>query len=229
MPAEGGQPQVRQPARDRAEHGYAVPCQLRLPAHDDRGDHRDQQARDLGGGCPGSQHDRDDPGRHRQVGRVCLRDRADNVREPNRDVLARDGHSQHVGELPGSHLDADAGEEPDQDGTGQEVRQEPEPGQPGQQQQSASEQGRQPGQPDVVWRTSDRVPGQGRAEYGHGGGVRADDKVARGTQDGEHGHREQQRVQAGHHRHPGDLRVPERHGDAHGGQGDTGQQVRRDL
>ena len=56
----------------------------------------------------------------------------------------RDGHPQHVGELPGGHLDTDAGEEPDQDGTGQEIRQEPEPGQPGQQQQPASEQGPSP-------------------------------------------------------------------------------------
>ena len=66
------------------------------------------------------------------------------------------------GDLPGGHLDADAGEESDQDGTGQEIRQEPEPGQPGQQQQPAGEQGRQPGQPNVLRRASDREPGQGR-------------------------------------------------------------------
>ena len=33
---------------------------------------------------------------------------------------------------------------------GQEIRQEPEPGQPGQQQQTSREQGREPGQPDVL-------------------------------------------------------------------------------
>jgi hypothetical protein len=86
---------------------------------------------------------------------------------------------EHVGELPGSHLDADAGEEPDQEGAGQEIRQEPEPGQPGQQQQPAREQGREPGQPDVLLRASGREPGQGRAEYGRGGGVRADGEMAR--------------------------------------------------
>jgi len=170
---------VWQPLWDGAEHGHPVPGQVHLPAHDDRGDHRDQQARDLAGDRPGSQHDHDDPGRHRQIGRVCLRERAGNVQEPGRGGLVRDGHPQHVGELPGCHLDADAGEEPDQDGPGQEVRQEPDPSQPGQQQEAASEQGRKPGQPDVLRRAKDRDPGEGRANYGRGGGVRADDKVAR--------------------------------------------------
>jgi hypothetical protein len=32
---------------------------------------------------------------------------------------------EHLGELPGRHLDADAGEESDQDGARQEIRQEP--------------------------------------------------------------------------------------------------------
>jgi hypothetical protein len=86
---------------------------------------------------------------------------------------------EHVWELPGSDLDADAGEEPDQDGAGQEVRQEPEPGQPGQQQQPVREQGRQPGQPDVLRRPSGREPGQGRGEDGRGGRIRADDEMAR--------------------------------------------------
>ena len=81
---------------------------------------------------------------------MCLLERADNVQEPGRGGLIRDRYPQHVGELPGSHLDADAGEESDQDGTGQEIRQEPEPGQPGQQHQPASEQRRKPGQPDVL-------------------------------------------------------------------------------
>ena len=35
--------------------------------------------------------------------------------------------------------------------------------------------------------------------------------------------------QAGDHRHSSDLRVPESHRDAHGGQGDTGNHVRREV
>ena len=179
MPAERGQPQVRQPARDGSEHGHAAPGQAGRPAHDDRGDHRDQQARDPAVDPPGSQHDHDDPGRHRHICPVYLRQRPRHVQEPGRGALAGDSDPQHVGELPGSHLDTDAGEEPDQDGPGQEIRQEPEPGQPGQQQQPASEQGREPGQPDVLRRADGREPGQGRAEYGRGGRIRADDEMAR--------------------------------------------------
>jgi len=62
---------------------------------------------------------------------------------------------------------------------GQEIRQEPEPGQPGQQQQPAREQGHEPGQPDVLRRASGRQPGEGRADYGRSGGVRGDDDMAR--------------------------------------------------
>ena len=57
----------------------------------------------------------------------------------------------------------------------------------------------------------------------------ADDEMARRTEDGEHGHRQQQRVQAGHHRHPGDLRVPESLRDAQGGQRHAGEHVPRHL
>ena len=132
MPAERGQPQVRQPPRDGAEHGHATPGQIRRPAHDDRHDHRDQQARDPAVGPAGSQHDHDDPGRHRHICPVYLRQRPHHLQEPGRGAPAGGGDPQHVGKLPGGHLDADAGEESDQDGPGQEIRQEPEPGQPGQ-------------------------------------------------------------------------------------------------
>ena len=179
MPAERGQRQVRQPARDGSEYGHAAPGQAGRLAHDDRGDHGDQQARDPAVDPAGSQHDQDDPGRYRHICPVYLRQGAHHLQEPGRGALAGGSHPEHVGELPGSHLDTDAGEEPDQDGAGQEIRQEPEPGQPGQQQQPAREQGRQSGQPDVLRRVGGREPGQGRAEYGRGGRVRADDEMAR--------------------------------------------------
>ena len=150
VPAERGQPEVRQPARDGAEHGHAVPGQVRGPAHDDRGDHRDQRPGNLAVDPAGGQHDHDDPGRHRQISpRAPAGARAAMSRSLVRVLLPGGSHPEHVGELAGSHLDTDAGEESDQDGAGQEIRQEPEPGQPGQQQQPAGEQGREPGQPDV--------------------------------------------------------------------------------
>ncbi len=110
---------------------------------------------------------------------MYLWQRPRDVQELGRGALARGSDPQHVGELPGGDLDTDAGEEPDQDGPGQEIRQESEPGQPGQQQQPAREQGHESGQPDVLLRASDREPGQGRAEYGRGGGVSADNEMAR--------------------------------------------------
>ena len=100
------------------------------------------------------------------------------LQEPAQRAAARGTDPEHVRELPGSHLDADAGEEPDQHRAGQEIGQESEPGQPGQQQQPAGQQRCQPGQPHVFRRPSRRQPGQGRAEQGRGGGVRADDQVA---------------------------------------------------
>ena len=175
MPAECGQPEVRQSTRQGPEYRHPVRRQVRRPAHDDRGDHRDQQAWDPGVDRPGRQHDCEDTGRYGQICRTYLRKRADNVDEPGRGARVHHGYPQHVGELPGGHLDADAGEESDQDGTGQEVRQEPEPGQPGQQQQAAGEQGGKPGQPDVLRRADDRITGKGRTEDGSGGGVRTDD------------------------------------------------------
>jgi hypothetical protein len=165
MSAERGQRQVRQPARDGPKHGHAAPGQASHPAHDDRGDHGDQQARDPAVDPAGSQHDHDDPGRHRHICPVYLRQRAHHLQELGRGALAGDSHPEHVRELPGGDPDTDAGKEPDQHGPGQEIRQEPEPGQPGQQQQPAREQGRQ--------------PGQGRAEDGRCGRIRADDEMAR--------------------------------------------------
>ncbi len=86
-------------------------------------------------------------------------------------------YSEHVRELTGGHLDTDAGEEPDQDGAGQEVRQEPEAGQPRQQQQPTCQQGHQSRQLHVSRRPRDRESGEGCAEDRCGRGVGADHEV----------------------------------------------------
>ena len=142
---------------------------------------------------------------------------------------ARGSHPEHVRELAGSHLDTDAGEEPDQDGAGQEIRQEPEPGQPGKQQQRPGQQGREPGQLHVSRDPATASPARAAARMTAVAESAADDEVTRGTENGEHDHRQQHRVQAGHHRHPGDLRVPEDLRDAQGGQRQAGEHVRRYL
>ena len=91
---------------------------------------------------------------------------------------------------------------------------------------AAGEQGREPGQLDVALRPGHRETGKRGGEYDRGSGIRGHHEVARRTEDGEHGHRQQHRVQAGHHRHPGDLRVPEDLGDAQGGQRQAREHIR---
>jgi hypothetical protein len=152
--------------------------QVRCPAHNDRADDRDQRTRNPAGDPAGSERDHDDRDRHRHGFPVRVRELAEGVREPAQGAGAGGLDPEHVRQLPGGHLDADAGEEAEQDGAGQEVRQEAEPGQPGQQQQSAGEQRGEPGQLDVFRRSGGRQPGEGGSENGCGGGVRADGEVA---------------------------------------------------
>ena len=121
----GRQPQARKPARDRPDYGHAAAGQIRGPAHADRDDHRDQRPRDPAGDLARRKHDQDDPGRHRHVCPFYVRERAHRVQEPGRGLFARRGYPEHVRELAGSHLDTDAGKEPDQHGAGKEIRQEP--------------------------------------------------------------------------------------------------------
>ena len=208
MPAEAGQAQVRQPAWQVPEHGHAVLRQVHGPAQDDRGDHRDQQAGYLAVDHPGGQDYRDDPCRDRQIRGVP----GGSARAISRSLGRVLGSVTVIPSMSGSCLAATWMPMPARNPTrtvrDRKFARKPEPGQPGQQQQDAREQGREPGQPDVLRRARDRMAGDGRAEDGSGGGVCADDKVTRRAKDGEGGHREQQRVQAGHHRHPGDLRVP---------------------
>ena len=128
-------------------------------------------------------HDQDDPGRHCHVCPIYVRERAHRVQEPGRGLFARRGYPEHVRELAGSHLDTDASEEPDQHGAGKEIRQEPEPGQPGKQQHRPGQQGREPGQPDVSLRPGHRETGKRGGEYDGGSGIRGHHEVTRRTED----------------------------------------------
>ena len=220
-----GSPRLGQPARDGPDHGDAVAGQIRGPAHADGGDHRDQQARDPAVDQASHDHDRDDRDRDRHVGPVHVREHADGVHELGQGLPARGGDPEHVGQLPGRYLDADAGQEPHQHGTGQEVGQEAEPGQPGREQHRASQQGRQPGQPDVSLRARHRQAGERGGEYGRGRGIRGHHEVAGRTEDGVRRHRQEHRVQAGDQGHPGDLGVAENRGDAEGGKREAGQHL----
>ena len=173
----------------------------------------------------GHDHDHDDRDRDRHVGPVHVRERADGVHELGQGLPARGGDPEHVGQLPDRYLDADAGQEPDQHGTGQEVGQEAEPGQPGREQHPAGQQGRQPGQPDVPLRARRRQTGERGGEYDRGRGIRGHHEVAGRTEDGVRRHRQEHRVQAGDQGHPGDLGVAENRGDAEGGEREAGQHL----
>jgi hypothetical protein len=197
VPAEGRQSQAGQPARDGPDHGSAVAGQIRGPAHGDRGDHRDEQARDPAVDPADHDDDRDDGDRHRHVRPVHVREHADGVRELGQGLPARGGDPEHVGQLPDRYLDADAGQEADQHGAGQEVGQEAEPGQPGHEQHPGGQQGRQPGQPDVSLRAGHRQAGERGGEDGRGRGIRGHHEVAGRTEDGVRRHRQEHRVQAG--------------------------------
>ena len=83
-----------------------------------------------------------------------------------------------------------------------------------------------PASSDVAWRPGHRQTGKRGGKYDGGSRIRGHHEVARRTEDRVHGHRQQHRVQAGHHRHPGDLRVPEDLGDAQGGQRQAGEHIR---
>ena len=225
MHAQRGQRERRQPAGHVAEHAHPMAGQVGRPAGHDGAGHREQRARDPAGDPPGAQHHRDDRGRDGGGQRLGLGQRGQGLPELDHRVRAGRGHPEHVRQLPERHLDADPGQEAEQHRAGQEVGQEAQPGQPGQDEQHAGEQRGQPGQLDVAGRARDGQPDQGAGQQGGGGRVRGHHQVPRGAQHGEQRHRQQQRVQAGDHRHPGDPGVAEHLGDAHRGQRDPGQQI----
>jgi hypothetical protein len=109
---------------------------------------------------------------------VRIRERAHHPQQLGKALLARGSDPEHVRELADSHLNADAGQEPNQHRAGQEIRHEPEPGQPGEQEQPADQQGRHPGQPDVSLRPGHRQAGEGGGEDDGGCRVGGHDEVA---------------------------------------------------
>ena len=220
-----GQPEGGQPAGDVAEHADPVGGQVHRPADDDRADHRDQRAGDPAGDHRAAIITAMTPSDTATVSRG-----PGAARPPSRASLITVCGLGAVtpsmsGSCPMATWMPDPGEEAEQHGAGQEVGQEAEPGQPGQQQQPAGEQRASPASPTYAADAGVGQPDQRAGQDGRGGRVRRHDQVPGRTQHGEHGQRQQQRVQAGHHRHPGDPRVAEHLGDAQRGQRDPGQQV----
>ncbi len=199
--------------RHRSENRDVVRRQVHHLAHDDGGDDREQGAGHLGGKTPHRDDDHDDGERDQGGGALHMTERTQRVDELDHGSAARRGHAEHLRQLAHGDLDADAGQEAEQDGARQEVRQEPEPHDPREHQEHTGEQGRGPGELHVVRRPRNRDTGQAGGQDGGGRGVGADHQVPRGAEHGEEQHGQEHRVEAGDRRHSGDLGVAEHFGD----------------
>ena len=144
-------------------------------------------------------------------------------------VAAALGDAEQVRDLPRQHLDADAGEESDQHRRAKEVPDEAQPQQTRHEQQRTADQRRQAGHGEPVLRagrdSGDAETAQARGEHRGGGRVRAHDEQPRGAQQDEDQGGEDDRVEPGHDRRPGNGRVAHHLGNRHSGQRETGDDV----
>ena len=122
----------RSAGNDGADHGEDRPGKLRRePLADD--EHEDHAQRDGDGRCARGA------------------DVAQRVPELCHRVPTAAADAEHAGDLPGCHLDADAGEEADEHRAREEVGEEAQAGDAGEQQQRAGEDREHPRECDVVW------------------------------------------------------------------------------
>jgi hypothetical protein len=124
-----------------------------------------------------------------------------------------------------AHLKPDAGQEPDQHRPGQEIGQEAQPEDARQEQQPGAEQGHHLDQVHVMGGLGLGHVRQAAGEDGGGGRVRRDHQVAGRAEDREGDQRQEDGVETGNHRGPGDPRIAEDLGDVHGGQGHPRQGI----
>ena len=215
---------VRQPAGHWAEDGDVVRCEVEDPAERDHADHRDKAAgnrldrpREHDQDCQHrGGHERrlprelaDVPQREPELAHVAAQQSA------RVDGLRRD--SEHPADLAHRHLNADAGQEADEDGAREEVGEEAEPGDPSDEEEGRCEQRAEARERDPLRRrgleprdAESRDP----CVHDHGGRrIGADDEMPRRAEERERGDRDQDGVEAGDHRHPGELRVPHDLGD----------------
>ena len=132
---------------------------------------------------------------------------------PDRAAVAV-GDAEHPGDLAHRHLDADTGQEADQHRAREEVGEEAEPQQPRQEEEPGGDQREHPGERDVLRRAGRRHAGEAGGEDRRRRRVGADDEVPRRAEHREEGDRDEDRVEARDHGHPGDLRVAHDLGDA---------------
>ena len=206
------------------------PGEVEHVAQDDHPDDRDERAGDLLVDAPQAHDDGQDGDRHGQGGQTGLtvRDRLERVAELLEGRAAALADAEQPAELAERHLDADAGQEADEDAVREEVGDEPEPQKASGDHEHAAHESRE---------SSHRDPLRGRGCTGGGDTAEADrqdgsrrrvgahDEVARRAEDGEGQHRQDQGVEPGDDRHLRDLRVAHDLGHRERGQRGAGDEL----
>jgi hypothetical protein len=136
-------------------------------------------------------------------------------------------NAEHARDLPDRHLDADTGQEADQDRAGQEIGQESQLYQAGEDQEQGRHEGQNSGICYVLRRARGSQPGQARRHDGRSSRVSADHQVPGGAKQREQGGWDQDGIQAGHYRHPGDLGVAHDFRDGESGERNTCDNIDR--
>ncbi len=160
-----------------------------------------------------------------RVGRLVstVRDRLEGIAELLEGRAAALADAEQPAELAERHLDADTGQEADEDAVGQEVGDEPEPQQASGDHEHAAHESRESGHRDPLRGrgcTGGGDPAEADRQDGSRRRVGTHDEVARRPEDGEGQHGQDQGVEPGDDRHLRDLRVA--HDLGHGERGQCG-------
>ena len=146
---------------------------------------------------------------------------------PGDRVAGRGVDAEHPADLTARHLDADTGQEADEDRARQEVGEESEPDDACQQQHGGGDEGEQSCQRNVLIRPRGRHAGEAGSHDRGRRRVSPDDEVPRRSEHCEDEHRQQDRVEPGDDRHAGDVGVAHHLGDGERGEREASEHLRR--
>ena len=218
-----GMREVRQAAGYRADDCDAVSGEVPDCAGRGCADDGQHGAGHFGGESAKSEDEGEYGEGDEQRRQMQLREAAADFGELNDGLVGVDLDAEHLAENRDADLKADAGEEADEYGLGEEVGDEAELEQAREQQKTGGEQRHQASQGDVACAGGGRHAGESAAKDRRGGGVGGDDEIAGRAEGREGEQREEQRVKAGYDRHSGDAGVAEGLRDVHRGEDDAGE------
>ena len=205
----------RQSGRHRAGHLHSgrleVECRHRGDAgHDDR-----QRGRDVGSGAAQGEQARQQ-GQPEQCGRqVGLAQSLNELEQLWQHLVRLARIAQQLGQLADDDDDGDPVEVAGQDRLREEAREEAEAAEPGHDVERARDQRQHRQEREVPRGVALRQRGEARRDHDAGGGVGAEDQLARGAEQRIGHQREDRGVDADRSRHAGELRVgdPDRQAD----------------